>query len=89
LRAFRKERGLLKQFYRGEQQRGRGEMGRKGPAIERLLKEAPRATGLAAPGMPAGSPGMEMGEDAEIYEVVLFGPTGRWSYGKFKGGEQI
>ncbi len=30
-------------------------------AIERLLKERPRALGLAAPGMPMGSPGMEMG----------------------------
>ena len=58
-------------------------------AIERLLKEAPTATGLAVPGMPAGSPGMEMGGDAEAYEVVLFGPTGRSSYGRFKGGAPI
>src|SRR5438270_5066107 len=27
--------------------------------IKRLLKDAPKAQGLAAPGMPAGSPGME------------------------------
>lgn len=27
--------------------------------IQRLLKEKPKAVGLAAPGMPQGSPGME------------------------------
>jgi hypothetical protein len=40
-------------------------------AIERLLTGRPQATGLAVPGMPIGSPGME-GDDAKPYEVILF-----------------
>ena len=39
--------------------------------IERLLKLRPKAIGLSAPGMPAGSPGMEMGTYREAFEVVL------------------
>ena len=54
-------------------------------AIERLLEERPEATGLAVPGMPAGSPGMETGGGAESYEVVLFGSAGRRSYGSSRG----
>jgi len=53
-------------------------------AILRLLAEKPKATGLAVPGMPIGSPGMEVGPP-ENYEVVLFGPEGRSSYGRFRG----
>ncbi len=56
-------------------------------AIERLLTERPKAQGLAVPGMPSGSPGMD-GEPEE-YEVILFGPDGRSVYGKFKGEKQI
>lgn len=43
--------------------------------IRRLLAERPQARGLAAPGMPAGAPGME---DAgrEPYEVILFDRQG-------------
>jgi hypothetical protein len=58
-------------------------------AIKRLLQEKPKATGLATPGMPSGSPGMEMGGEAEPYEVFLFGPEGQSSYGKFKGASAI
>jgi hypothetical protein len=48
-------------------------------ALSRFLAEKPNATGLAVPGMPIGSPGMEGGRP-EKYDVVLFGqngPTGR------------
>ena len=46
--------------------------------IRRLLAERPAARGLAVPGMPVGSPGMEMeGMEPDTYEVVLFGPAGR------------
>jgi len=45
-------------------------------AVRRLLEERPNGIGLAVPGMPAGSPGMEIGVPDE-YEVVLFGTTGR------------
>ena len=51
-------------------------------ALRRFLAEKPNATGLAVPGMPIGSPGME-GGTPEPYEVVLFGPAGRRSYMRF------
>ncbi|TSA50884.1 MAG: DUF411 domain-containing protein [Nitrosomonadales bacterium] len=43
--------------------------------IKRLLKERPRATGLAVPGMPHGSPGME-GARSEPYNVLLIDKQG-------------
>ena len=39
--------------------------------INRLLKEKPRALGLSVPGMPVGSPGMEMGTKRTPYKVLL------------------
>lgn len=51
-------------------------------AIKRLLAEKPTATGLAVPGMPIGSPGME-GGTPETYDVILFGPAGHRRYMKF------
>jgi len=39
--------------------------------IRRLLLEKPKAVGLAVPGMPVGSPGMEMGDTRDAYDVVL------------------
>jgi hypothetical protein len=53
-------------------------------ALHRFLAEKPYATGLAVPGMPIGSPGME-GEKPEGYEVILFGPGSRRSYMRFIG----
>lgn len=45
--------------------------------VERLLKERPEGVrGLAVPGMPVGSPGMEMGGKTEPYQVIAFGPAG-------------
>jgi len=47
--------------------------------IRRLLKEKPKALGLAVPGMPVGSPGMdgpEYGERRDPYDVVLVNPDG-------------
>jgi hypothetical protein len=44
--------------------------------IKRLLAERPQARGLAVPGMPIGSPGME-GAHSEPYEVLLILPDGR------------
>ena len=46
--------------------------------VKRLLATAPKGvTGLAAPGMPAGSPGMEMPGRADKYDVIAFGPGGK------------
>jgi len=41
--------------------------------IKRLLRERPKITGLAVPGMVTGSPGMEMGNTADRYDVIAFG----------------
>lgn len=57
-------------------------------AIQRLLKEKPQATGLAVPGMPIGSPGMEGGEP-EIYDVILFGPDLAKPFARYRGGELV
>lgn len=46
--------------------------------IKRLLAERPKAAGLAVPGMPAGSPGME-GPKSDPYEVLLFQRDGRYA----------
>ena len=56
-------------------------------AIQRLLRERPKATGLAVPGMPSGSPGMT--GEFEEYDVILFGPTERRVFARFKGETQI
>jgi hypothetical protein len=45
--------------------------------IRRLLSEKPDGIGLTVPGMPIGSPGMEMGEEKEPYEVLLIRRDGR------------
>jgi hypothetical protein len=47
--------------------------------IFRLLEERPELTGLAVPGMPMGSPGME-GATSEAYDVIAFGPQGETVY---------
>jgi hypothetical protein len=45
--------------------------------IERLLKERPFVRGLSVPGMPTGSPGMEMGDRVDPYEVLSFDEDGK------------
>lgn len=50
-------------------------------AIDKLLKERPRATGLSAPGMPQGSPGMS--GTPEPFVVYLFGPDGAKPFMRF------
>ena len=44
--------------------------------IQRLLKEKPAIAGIAAPGMPQGSPGMEQGSK-EPFDVVAFTKDGK------------
>ena len=44
--------------------------------IKRLLKEQPKAVGLAAPGMPGGSPGMESARK-QPYDVLLVDREGK------------
>ncbi len=46
-------------------------------AVHRLLAERPAVLGLAVPGMPLGSPGMEVaGQPAEPFDVVAFAADG-------------
>jgi hypothetical protein len=47
--------------------------------IRRLLDERPDAAGIAVPGMPIGSPGMEQGDVRQPYATILFGRDGRRS----------
>jgi hypothetical protein len=45
--------------------------------IARFLEKPPKnARGLAVPGMPIGSPGMEVGSRKDPYDVVLFDTSG-------------
>jgi hypothetical protein len=46
--------------------------------VKKLLKEKPNAAGVAVPGMPMGSPGME-GASKDAYTVVLFDKSGKTS----------
>lgn len=46
--------------------------------IRRLLAERPDIIGLAVPGMPVGSPGMEVaGTAPQPYEVIAFDKSGK------------
>ena len=44
--------------------------------IRRLLRERPKIAGLAVPGMPVGSPGME-GPNGRPYDVLTFDAAGK------------
>ncbi|MFV1878048.1 MULTISPECIES: DUF411 domain-containing protein [Nioella] len=44
--------------------------------IRRLLEERPDAIGLAVPGMPLGSPGMDQSRRADAYDVFLINRDG-------------
>ena len=46
--------------------------------IHKLVRDKPKGLGLAVPGMPTGSPGME-GSPKEAYDVLLFNPGGTTS----------
>jgi hypothetical protein len=46
--------------------------------VQRLLQERPAGVvGLTVPGMPVGSPGMEVGNRVQPYEVLTFDKDGR------------
>lgn len=47
--------------------------------IRKLLGEKPKALGLAVPGMPIGSPGMEQGDQHDAYETLAFTSAGESS----------
>jgi len=45
--------------------------------VKRLLAKKPVAAGLSVPGMPVGSPGMEVGSRKEPFQVLLIDKAGR------------
>ena len=45
--------------------------------VKRLLDLKPAALGLSVPGMPLGSPGMEVGDRRDPYDVFLIDKSGR------------
>jgi hypothetical protein len=48
-----------------------------GDDVKRLLEERPAIAGLAVPGMPIGSPGMEIpGSNVQPYDVIAFSNDG-------------
>jgi hypothetical protein len=47
--------------------------------VKKLLASRPVAAGLAVPGMPAGSPGMEAGARRDPFDVLLVDKAGRAS----------
>jgi len=47
--------------------------------VQRLLRERPAVVGVAVPGMPVGSPGMEVGTTLQAYNVMTFDKQGKSS----------
>ena len=45
--------------------------------IRQLLAKRPKAIGIAVPGMPIGSPGMEVDDRVEPYQTLLFDAEGK------------
>jgi hypothetical protein len=60
-------------------------------AVGYLLREKPQGMiGLAVPGMPVGSPGMEVkGAKLDEYSVILFGPAGHKVLARYKGAVEL
>lgn len=54
--------------------------------IDKMLAEKATGRGLAVPGMPAGSPGMEMGAQTDRYDVLLFTTDGKTKVFAKRGG---
>jgi hypothetical protein len=44
--------------------------------VKKMLLAKPKALGLATPGMPMGSPGMEMGDRRDKFSVLIFDRQG-------------
>jgi len=58
------------------------------PAIDimTLLKTKPKIIGIAVPGMPSGTPGMEMGDRKDAYNVMSFDKENHYEiYNSYEG----
>ncbi len=59
-------------------------------AVKRLLIERPKAIGIAVPGMPVGSPGMEVpGQAPQTYEIAIFSAGRQSTFARYRGLQQI
>ena len=55
-------------------------------SIRKLLSQRPKIRCLAVPGMPVGSPGMEVeGTPPDTYDVIAFGPSGQSVFASYEG----
>lgn len=45
--------------------------------VSRMLREKPPVAGISVPGMPAGSPGMEVGDYKQPYAIISFDRAGK------------
>ncbi len=45
--------------------------------IKRFLKQKPNVAGLAVPGMPLGTPGMESGDRKQAFDILAFDDNGQ------------
>jgi hypothetical protein len=45
--------------------------------VKKMLNEKPKMAGIAVPGMPVGSPGMESGSEKQPHDVILFDKSGK------------
>ena len=45
--------------------------------VKKMLNQKPQITGLAVSGMVTGSPGMEMGDSKDPYDVIAFDRAGK------------
>ena len=52
--------------------------------VKRLLAEKPKGIGLAVPGMPIGSVGMEQDGRKDPYDVILFDRDRRRVYAQYR-----
>lgn len=52
--------------------------------VKTLLAQRPQITGLAVPGMPIGSPGMEQGASKQPYDVVAFDGQGIRVFNRYR-----
>jgi hypothetical protein len=48
-------------------------------AVSRLLRERPAIAGITVPGMPVGSPGMEMPGRRDPYSIMSFDKAGKYT----------
>ena len=57
-------------------------------AVHELLQSRPEIGGIAAPGMPEGSPGMPS-PTPEVYDVIAFGKHGPQLFGRYRGDQPL